>query len=305
MSISTASSTTSVGLYVSNGTSGLTSGSLVRVAASGTGTLATNGVVSIRHAGIAVSTSNAGVLDVQASAAVGAMTLVNIMATAASQTATNLLNLTQSGATITAYTSSLVSMTGGFSGGSSTGNILGITAVNTSAGDAVKIVSNALTAGTSTLLNLSHTTSVLGAGNSMLRITSTSADTGSTTGTLLDLAQTGIAVGNVAVLLTDASSSVAARSGLKIAITNSAAVLATPLVITNAGATGTGSKFKIVANFAGYNVWVSTDGTSPNGALGQTQSTNVTAGDICLGTTGGKIAYCSSAASNGTWAVLT
>jgi hypothetical protein len=107
------------------------------------------------------------------------------------------------------------------------------------------------------------------------------------------------------MLLTDSSTSALARSGLKINFTASAAVLATPLVIANAGVTGTGSKFKIVANFCGYNVWVSTDGTSPNGVLGQTQNTNVTAGDICLGTTGGKIAYCTSAATNGSWSILT
>ena len=189
-------------------------------------------------------------------------------------------------------------------GTTGTGNTLLVTSVNTTAGDGVKIVSNALTVGAATALNVSHTTSVLGAGTSMVRISSTGVDTGSTTGTLLDLAQTA-AVGNVGMLVTDSSSSAVARSVVKINITNSAAVLATPLVIANAGVTGTGSKFKLAGNFCGYNIWVSTDGTAPNGVLGQTQNTNVTTGDICLGTTGGKIAYCTNSATNGSWTVLT
>lgn len=182
--------TTGIGLQLSNGTSGMTSGSMIRVTASGTGTIATNGIVSIRHAGIYVSTGNVGVLDVVSSALVGAGTVVRFAATAASQTAAEILNITQSGATLTAYTGSLVSITAGFSGSSSTGSAVLITAVNTTAGDALKIVSNAVTLGAATLINLSHTTSVLGAGSSMLRITSTGIDTGTTTGVLLDLAST-------------------------------------------------------------------------------------------------------------------
>ncbi len=196
--------TTGIALQVSNGTSGMTSGSLVRVTASGTGTIATNGIVSITHGGIFVSTANAGVLDVAATALVGAGTVAHFSSTAASQTAANILNVTQSGATLTAYTGTIAGFVGGFSGASSTGNVIQITAVNDTAGDALKIVSNAVTLGSATLVNLSHTTSVLGAGSSMLRITSTGADTGTTTGVLLDLAATA-ATTAVLALITSAT----------------------------------------------------------------------------------------------------
>ena len=190
MSISGTSMTTGVGLYLTNGTSGMTSGSLVRVAASGTGTIATNGIVSIRHAGIYTSTGNVGVLDVVASALVGAGTVARFAATAASQTAAEVVNITQSGATLTAYTGSVLSLTAGFSGASSTGNGMLITAVHDVAGNALKIVNNALTLGAATGILVSHTTSVLGAGTSLVRISSTSIDTGTTTGVLLDLSST-------------------------------------------------------------------------------------------------------------------
>lgn len=196
--------TTGIGLQLSNGTSGMTSGSMIRVTASGTGTIATNGIVSITHAGIYLSTSNVGLLDVAATALVGAGTVVHFSSTAASQTAAQILNVTQSGATLTAYTGTIASFVGGFSGSSSTGTIIGITAVSTTAGDALKITNNALTLGSGTLANLSHTTSVIGAGSSMLRITSTGVDTGTTTGTLIDLASTA-ATSAVLMLVTSAT----------------------------------------------------------------------------------------------------
>lgn len=196
--------TTGIGLQLSNGTSAITSGSLVRVTASGTGTIATNGIVSITHAGVYVSTATAGLLDVRATALVGAGTVVNFVSSAASQTAANIMTITQSGATLTAYTGTIASFVGGFSGSSSTGTIIGVTAVSDTAGDALKITNNALTLGSGTLINLVHGTSVIGAGSSMLRITSTGADTGTTTGCLLDLASSTATAGTL-VLLTSAT----------------------------------------------------------------------------------------------------
>ena len=192
--------TTGIALQLSNGTSAITTGSMVRVTTSGTGIIATNGIVSVRHAGIFTSTSNVGVLDVVASALVGAGTVVRFAATAASQTAAEILNITQSGATLTAYTGSIASVTAGFSGSSSTGSAVLITAVNDTAGDALKIVSNAVTLGAATLINLSHTTSILGAGSSMLRITSTGVDTGTTTGTMLDISATAAQAAHLAII---------------------------------------------------------------------------------------------------------
>jgi hypothetical protein len=270
---------------------------MIRVATSGTGTIATNGIVSIRHAGVAVSTSNAGVLDVQASAATGAMTVVNIMATAASQTATNLLNVTQSGATLTAYTGSIASFTGGFSGGSSTGNVIGVTAVNTTAGDGVLLTNNALTVGSATLLHLVHTTSVLGAGTSMLSISSSSADTNTTTGTLVNLAQTGVAVATNMMMLTDSSTDTSARADISVKITSAAATLAVPVKLSNVALVS--SYFVKLMTFTNgtqtCSMWMS-DGThTPNAAL--TGST----GDICLNGASGNSYICTATT---TWAAL-
>ena len=193
--------TTGVAMHIASTGTGMTSGSLLRATTGTTGAVATNGIVSIRATGAYTSTSNAGLLDVSASAITGTATLVNLTSTAAAQTAAKILNIDSSGYT-TGYTGSVVTMTSASTTG--TGNILQVTSVATTAGDAVKLINNALVAGTSTILNLSHTTSVLGAGNSMLRITSTSVDTGTTTGVLLDLAATA-ATSGVLALITSAT----------------------------------------------------------------------------------------------------
>jgi len=193
--------TTGVALHLASTGTGITSGSLLRATTGTTGAVATNGVVSFRATGAYTSTSNAGLLDVQASAITGTATVVNFASTAASQTVAKVLNITSSGYT-TGFTGSVVTMDSASTTG--TGNILLVTSVATTAGDAVKLVGNALTLGAATLLNLSHTTSVLGSGTSMLRITSTSIDTGTTTGVLLDLAATAATTGHL-MIVTSAS----------------------------------------------------------------------------------------------------
>ena len=189
--------TTGVAVYISSTGTGMTSGSLLRMTTGTTGAVATNGVVSIRATGAYTSTSSAGLLDVVASAITGTATVVNLQSTAAAQTATTVLNIVSSGYT-TGYDGTVVAMTSSSTTG--TGNILQVTSVATTTGDAVKLISNALVAGTSTVLNVSHTTSVLGAGNSMVRITSTSVDTGTTTGVLLDLAATAATSGRLMMI---------------------------------------------------------------------------------------------------------
>ena len=258
--------TTGIGVQLSNATSAITSGSLLRVTGSGVGTLATNGLVSITHGGIFVSTANAGVLDVQASALVGAGTVANFKSTAASQTAANIVNIEQSGATLTAYTGTIARLVGGFSGSSSTGTIIGVTAVNDTAGDALKITNNALTLGAATMINLSHATSVLGAGTSMLRITSTGVDTGTTTGTLLDLSS-------------------AATTGHIMLITATAASTGGALVINTSGASQTSaSAIRVTQSgtttgFTGSLVSITGSSTTGAGnALGIT-GVNTTTGD--------------------------
>ncbi len=204
MSILGGAQTTGIALNITDPSAGMTSGSLLRVITATTAAVATNGIVSIQASGAYTSTSNAGLLNVSASALVGTGTVANFSSTAASQTTANIVNVTQSGATLTGYTASIVSMVGGFSGAGSTGNIIGITAVNDLAGDALLITNNALTLGAATMINLVHGTSVLGAGTSMLRLTSTGVDTGTTTGTMLDLAATA-ATAAVLMLVTSAT----------------------------------------------------------------------------------------------------
>ena len=72
--------TTGVGLMLSNGTSAMTTGSMIRVNASGTGAIATNGIVSLNHAGIFTSTSanDGGFVEIKA-AATTAGVIVNVV----------------------------------------------------------------------------------------------------------------------------------------------------------------------------------------------------------------------------------
>ena len=175
-------------------TTGMTTGSLLRMTTSTAGAVATNGICSIRATGAYTSTSNAGLLDVLASALVGTGTVVNIQATNGSQISNTALNVEQT-TTTTGYTGDFVRIVGTSTTGDS--NLIAVTCASTSAGDALSITGNGLVAGTSTLVNLIHGTSVLGAGNSMLRITSTGADTGTTTGCLVDLASSTATAGTL------------------------------------------------------------------------------------------------------------
>ncbi len=177
--------TTGIALQLSNGTSGMTSGSLIRVTASGTGAIATNGVVSFAHAGVFTSTT-IGFVNVIVSGAVAGTGLA-VQMSAASQTTGIGFRVDQSNTT-TGYTGNLVQITASSTTGAS--NALAVIGVNTTAGNVVNISNNALTLGSGTGLLVSHTTSVLGAGTSLVRISSTSIDTGTTTGVLLDLSST-------------------------------------------------------------------------------------------------------------------
>lgn len=228
-------STTGILLNITDPSTGMTSGSLLRVITATTGAVATNGLVSIQASGAYTSTSNAGLLNVVASAITGTATVVNFQSTAAAQTATTVLNIASSGYT-TGYTGSVVTMTSASTTGA--GNILQVTGVATTAGDAVKIINNAITLGTATLLNLSHTTSVIGAGSSMLRITSTGIDTGTTTGTMLDISATA-ATSAVLAMITGAS--LTSGVGLKIVL----AALTTGSAIDTTGIAATKQNFNM------------------------------------------------------------
>ena len=177
------------------GTTAMTTGSLVRATTSTAGAVATNGIVSIKATGAYTSTSNVGLVDIGASATLTG-TIVHITSSANSQTATTALSVVQSGSTLTAFTGDFVAITGGFSGSSSTGNIMKITGVNTTKGSVVTLVNNALTTGT--MFAIAHTTSVIADTGSIMRLSSSSVDTGgSTNGTILDIANTGSVAGTL------------------------------------------------------------------------------------------------------------
>lgn len=282
--------TSGIALNITDPSTGMTSGSLLRVITATTGAVATNGIVSIQASGAYTSTSNAGLLDVSASATT-AGTVVHITSTSAGQTTASLLNVTASGYN-TGYTGDVVKILGCSTTGDA--DVLDVQGVNTTAGNVVKIQANAITLGAATGLFVTHTTSVLGAGSSLVRISSTGIDTGTTTGTLLDLSQTA-AVGNVAALITDSSADTAARTDFKINVTNAAAVGVIPLSIQNAAVTGANSKFKKIALFGSVTVYVGIDagGNDPGGQL-----TGVV-GDICLNGASNKGYTCTTAPT--TW----
>ena len=189
------------------GTTGMTTGSLIRATTSTAGTVATNGIVSIRATGAYTSTANAGLVDIQASALVGTGTVVNIKATNASQLTNTLVNIEQT-TTTTGYTGNIVAITGTSTTGAA--NVVKVTSANTTAGNAVSVtsgvtttngrgillVANALTTGVG--FGFAHTTSVIADGGSMVRLSSSSVDTGgATNGTILDIANTGSVAGTL------------------------------------------------------------------------------------------------------------
>jgi len=259
-------------------TTGMTSGSLLRMTTSTAGAVATNGICSIRATGAYTSTSNAGLLDVVASALVGTGTIVNIQATNGSQLTNTALNVEQT-TTTTGYTGDFVRIVGTSTTGDC--NLIAVTSASTSAGDALSITGNGLVAGTSTLVNLVHGTSVLGAGNSMLRITSTSSDTGTTTGCLLDLASSAATAGTL-VLVTSAT--LATGSGMVMALAGLTTGVGFSMTHATAVIANGGSMFRL--NSGGI------DTATTSGCLVDLTSTASTAGTQVLmtfsGLTGGK-----------------
>ena len=237
-----------LGLSIAS-TTGLTTGSLIRTTTSTAGAIATNGIISIRATGAYTSTSNAGLVDIQASATVLAATVVNIQATNAGQTDTTLLNVVSSGYTA-AFTGNVVNISGTSTTGAS--NVVLITGDNTTAGNVLKVVSgatttngrgillqaNALTTGVG--FGFAHTTSVIADGGSMVRLSSSSIDTGgATNGTMLDI----VATGATAATLVKMASSTAAQTAVTILDINSSGYTTgfTGSVVKMTGASTTGS----------------------------------------------------------------
>ena len=140
--------TTGVGLRVASTGTGLTSGSLLSVSSATTGAVATNGIVSLVATGAYTSTSNIGLLTVQANSTLtgtiqriegNALTSGTALSIASSSTAFtgNLADLTLSGSNA-ANTGSVLSLTN--SGALNTGSALNIT--NTGTGNGLFIDQN-------------------------------------------------------------------------------------------------------------------------------------------------------------------
>jgi len=189
------------------GTTGMTTGSLIRATSSTAGAVATNGIFSFKSTGAFTSTSNAGFVDIGATALVGTGTLVNITSSNASQLTNTVFRVAQSGTT-TGYSGNVVEISSTSTTGAA--NVVSITGANTTAGNALYIssgvtttngrgillVANALTTGVG--FGFAHTTSVIADGGSMVRLSSSSVDTGgATNGTILDIGNTGSVAGTL------------------------------------------------------------------------------------------------------------
>src|SRR3990167_8567186 len=133
-----------VGLQL-EGTTGMTTGSLLRGTTSTAGALATNGVYSLRGTGAHTSTSNTGLFDVRSSGLVGTGTLVNFMTTSAAQLTDTLLNLEMSGFT-TGYDGTMVRIKNPGTTGTATMVLIEVVGI-TSGGRALDISVDALTTG--------------------------------------------------------------------------------------------------------------------------------------------------------------
>ena len=261
-------------------TTGMTSGSLLRATTSTAGAIATNGAISFRATGAFTSTSNVGFVDILASATT-AGTVLRVASSAAGQTATELLRVVASGYT-TGYTGNVAN----FIGCSTTGaaNVVAITTVNTTDGTGLLVTANSLTTGNAAKFTSSGT--VTSSGSGVVNITAS----GLTTGVGLLVTDGGssntLTSGSILKVYSN-SNDTTSRGLLYIHNDNTAAIGVAPITVVNDAVTGTGSKFKRVATLAGISLWVSIDGTTPNGAL-----TGDAVGDMCFNASTGKPLIC-------------
>lgn len=269
--------TTGIGLQLSNGTSGMTTGSLLRVTASGTGTVATNGIVSITHGGIFVSTSNAGVLDVRATAMVGTAsngTLVNFMTTAAAQVDTTVLNVENSGFT-TGYTGSMLRIKSPTTTGAC--RVVDLIADGiTAGGTAMKISVAALTTGDGLVIDNGTAATTTG---SLLKVTAGGVGAISSDG-LVSFQHSGIYTSTTVGFVNVSAS--ATTGGTVMTVTGAGVTDGTGFQISNVGIT-TGKHLNILGA-AGASVFsVSANGaTVIAGDASGTAALTLTEGDIVL-----------------------
>lgn len=308
--------TTGIGLQLSNGTSGITSGSLLRVTASGTGTLATNGMVSITHGGIFVSTSNTGVLDVRASAMVGTAsngTLVNFMTTAAAQVDTTVLNVENSGFT-TGYTGIMLRIKSPTTTGAAT--LVSIIADGiTSGGTAQKISTTALTTGVALSITASGGTAAITSG-SLLRVATDGTGAIATNG-VISFTHTGIFTSTSSIdggfVEVKANSTVAGTimnivgsgltTGIMLSMSNGTSAMTSGSLIRLA-ASGTGAiATNGIVSFTHAGIFTSTSAT--DGGFVEIKANATTAGTIINVVGSGLITGIGMHISNGTAATTT
>ena len=261
--------TTGVALSISNGTAATTSGSLLRVAAGGTGAVATNGIVSFTHTGVYTSTSavDGGFVEVKASGTT-AGTIVNVVGAAltggiglqlsngtSAMTTGSLLRVTASGIG-TVATNGIVSIThAGIFVSTSNAGVLDVRAsamVGTlSNGTLVNFMTTAAAQVDTTVLNVENSGFTTGYTGSMLRIKSPT-----TTGAarVVDLIADGITSGGTAMKISVA----ALTTGTGLLITNGTSGVTTgSLLSITAGGTGAVATTGVVA-FAHSGIYTST-----------------------------------------------
>jgi len=214
-------------------TTGMTSGSLLRATTSTAGAVATNGIISFRATGAYTSTSNAGLLDVSASATT-AGTVVHITATSAGQTATQLLNVTASGYT-TGYTGNVVQITGCGTTGAS--NTLAVIGVNTTAGSIVSITNASASQTGAELLTVTQSGTTTGFTGNVASITSSST-TGAGSGLKITMVNT--TAGNGLSIVSNALT-LGAATGILVSHTTSILGAGTSLVRISSTGVDTGT----------------------------------------------------------------
>jgi len=269
--------TTGIGLQLSNGTSAITTGSLIRVTGSGVGTLATNGLVSITHAGIFVSTANAGVLDVRTSAMVGTAsngTLVNFMTAAASQVDTTVLNIENSGFT-SGYTGSMLRIKSPTTTG--TGKLVEVIADGiTSGGTAMSISVAALTTGDGLVISNGTAATTTG---SLLKVTAGGTGAVSADG-IVSFAHTGIYTSTTVGFVNVSAS--ATTGGTVMTITGAGVTDGVGLQISNVAITS-GTHLSILGAAGASMFSIKANGaTVIAGSASGTAALTVSAGDLVI-----------------------
>jgi hypothetical protein len=284
VNLSGASVTTGSGLVIGD-LDALTTGIGISVASAATAITGAGRLLSVAHTGttgtsatlvefITAATDETVVLQVKASAALAAGKLVNVSGasmTTGTAIAASDLNALTSGIGIH-VASSATAITG--AGRLIYSNHTGAT------GTSATLNEFATAATDETILFALTATGALALGT----VVSIVADS-CTTGFGINISMDALTSGVVINVHSD-SADVSARDLVHIHNDNVAAVGTIPLQIVNDAVTGTGSKFKAAAKFCGFTLWVSTDGTTPNGNL------TGTAGDICLNASSSKPLIC-------------